>query len=59
LTEVAVEKNSTIIFPLPIDLVAPLTELIRRASGTTALHEAPPTPLVPLESGNGSTHLPD
>ncbi|HLY32240.1 MAG TPA: slipin family protein, partial [Ktedonobacterales bacterium] len=32
LTEIAVEKNSTIIFPLPIDLVAPLTELLRRAS---------------------------
>jgi len=33
LTEIAVEKNSTIIFPLPIDLVEPLTELMRRASG--------------------------
>ncbi|HLY30907.1 MAG TPA: SPFH domain-containing protein, partial [Ktedonobacterales bacterium] len=32
LTEIAVEKNSTIIFPLPIDLVEPLTELMRRGS---------------------------
>ncbi len=31
LTEIAVEKNSTIIFPLPIDLVEPLTELMRRS----------------------------
>jgi regulator of protease activity HflC (stomatin/prohibitin superfamily) len=30
LTEVAVEKNSTIIFPLPIDLIEPIIELTRR-----------------------------
>ncbi|MGZ6389852.1 MAG: slipin family protein, partial [Ktedonobacterales bacterium] len=41
LTEIAVEKNSTIIFPLPIDLVAPLTQLLRRASGTVELPEVP------------------
>jgi regulator of protease activity HflC (stomatin/prohibitin superfamily) len=33
LAEIAVEKNSTIVFPLPIDIVAPLTQLARRASG--------------------------
>jgi regulator of protease activity HflC (stomatin/prohibitin superfamily) len=33
LTEIAVEKNSTIIFPLPIDLVDPLTQMLRRAAG--------------------------
>jgi regulator of protease activity HflC (stomatin/prohibitin superfamily) len=33
LTEIAVEKNSTIVFPLPIDLVEPLTELLRRSGG--------------------------
>lgn len=32
-TEIAVEKQSTILFPLPIDLVEPLTTLMRRASG--------------------------
>ena len=32
LTEIAVEKNSTIIFPLPIDLVAPLTALLDSAA---------------------------
>src|SRR5690242_3533048 len=36
LTEIAVEKNSTIIFPLPIDLVAPLTTLLRQASDARA-----------------------
>src|ERR1700730_4902314 len=30
LTEIAVEKNSTIIFPLPIDLVAPLMQIMQR-----------------------------
>ena len=29
LTEIAVEKNSTIIFPLPIDLIKPLIEIMR------------------------------
>src|SRR5689334_21779272 len=30
LTEIAVEKNSTIVFPLPIDLIAPFVDLVRR-----------------------------
>src|SRR5204863_5194489 len=30
LTEIAVEKNSTIIFPLPIDLVEPIIDLLHR-----------------------------
>ena len=30
LTEIAVEKNSTIIFPLPLDLVAPLMQIMQR-----------------------------
>jgi regulator of protease activity HflC (stomatin/prohibitin superfamily) len=32
LTEIAVEKNSTIIFPVPIDFLATLTEVLRRNS---------------------------
>jgi regulator of protease activity HflC (stomatin/prohibitin superfamily) len=39
LTEIAVEKNSTIIFPVPIDLFKPLTELL---SERTARREASP-----------------
>ena len=58
LTEIAVEKNSTIIFPLPIDLVAPLTQLLRRASGTVELPEAPVTPPVPVELANAAVGLP-
>jgi regulator of protease activity HflC (stomatin/prohibitin superfamily) len=30
LTEIAVEKNSTIVFPLPIDLIEPFVDLMRR-----------------------------
>ena len=37
LTEIAVEKNSTIIFPLPIDILQPIMEIMRRAS--TPEHE--------------------
>jgi regulator of protease activity HflC (stomatin/prohibitin superfamily) len=33
LTEVAAEKNSTIVFPVPIDLFAPLIAALRRSSG--------------------------
>ena len=32
LTEIAVEKNSTIVFPLPIDLVEPLIDLMKRGA---------------------------
>lgn len=33
LTEIAVEKNSTIIFPLPIDLVVPLIQILQHYAG--------------------------
>jgi regulator of protease activity HflC (stomatin/prohibitin superfamily) len=36
LTEIAVEKNSTIIFPLPIDLIEPMIDLMHRNNGTAA-----------------------
>jgi hypothetical protein len=29
LTEIAVEKNSTIVFPLPIDLIEPMIQMMR------------------------------
>ncbi|HEX8994737.1 MAG TPA: slipin family protein [Ktedonobacterales bacterium] len=49
LTEIAVEKNSTIIFPLPIDLVEPLAELLRRGSAAlpTPPSSAPSGPAAP------------
>lgn len=36
LTEIAVEKNSTIIFPLPIDTVKTFVDALRSMGGTTA-----------------------
>ena len=33
LTEIAVEKNSTIVFPLPLDLVAPMIQILQRHAG--------------------------
>ncbi len=40
LTEIAVEKNSTIIFPLPIDLIEPLAELLKSGAGMAAAAQA-------------------
>ncbi len=55
LTEIAVEKNSTIVFPLPIDLIAPFVDLVRGNEGKEngASHEfrdgpaIRPTPTIP------------
>jgi len=43
LTEIAVEKNSTIIFPLPIDLIEPMIELLHRnnAMATNERYDGP------------------
>jgi regulator of protease activity HflC (stomatin/prohibitin superfamily) len=38
LTEIAVEKNSTIIFPLPIDLVEPLLGIMRHHAGASSVN---------------------
>lgn len=37
LTEIAVEKNSTIVFPLPLDLVEPMIQMMQR--GASEAHE--------------------
>ena len=36
LIEIGVDKNTTIVFPLPIDLIEPLTEMLRKAGGASA-----------------------
>lgn len=43
LTEIAVDKNSTIIFPLPIDLIEPLLGIAKNRAATSASngHERP------------------
>jgi regulator of protease activity HflC (stomatin/prohibitin superfamily) len=35
LTVIAADKNSTIVFPLPLDIVVPLVDALRRQAGTT------------------------
>jgi len=47
LTEIAVEKNSTIVFPLPLDLVEPILSLLRHTATTEA-----------AENGDGRHTLP-
>lgn len=47
LTEIAVEKNSTIVFPLPIDLVEPLSALLRRGAGLPEPNFGPAAPTQP------------
>ncbi len=45
LTEIATEKNSTIIFPLPMDLVEPMSRLLRHAADSAGAPVAPTQPL--------------
>ncbi len=58
LTEIAVEKNSTIIFPLPIDLVEPILTTLKRKAESMAVdgHDGPtvrPTPPLPEQPRQG------
>ncbi len=46
LTEIAVEKNSTIIFPLPLDLLAPLIQIMQRQA-SEPVHEPLNEPSLP------------
>jgi regulator of protease activity HflC (stomatin/prohibitin superfamily) len=46
LTEIAVEKNSTIVFPLPIDLIEPFQTLMQRAA-QNATNGKTPQPVAP------------
>ncbi|TMC31630.1 MAG: slipin family protein [Chloroflexi bacterium] len=39
LTEIAVEKNSTIIFPLPIDLIEPMIQMMRHQATSVSVQE--------------------
>jgi len=48
LTEIAVEKNSTIIFPLPMDLIEPMVNMMKRQP------EARQEPI----NGNGGPYIP-
>ena len=58
LTEIAVEKNSTIIFPLPIDLVEPLRELLTVSSRRFEPTGSPARPSVAPSTGAGQPPAP-
>src|SRR6266700_3551600 len=47
LTEIAVEKNSTIVFPLPLDLIEPFMEVMRRSKSAASQDVPVYTPPVP------------
>src|SRR5258706_14353779 len=50
LTEIAVEKNSTIIFPLPLDLIEPFLKLAKQDRHTAAVdgHDSPERSAPPI-----------
>jgi regulator of protease activity HflC (stomatin/prohibitin superfamily) len=50
LTEIAVEKNSTIVFPLPLDLIEPFAEIMKRAQAAKGAEPSgqPNQPTQPL-----------
>lgn len=52
LLEIGSEQNSTIVFPLPIDLIGPLLQTVT-GNGATAGTPPPATPVVPGPAGNG------
>ena len=62
LIEIGVDKNTTIVFPLPIDLIEPLTEMMRKASGASATTSTAPRngalPPAPQEDGPRPPSLP-
>jgi regulator of protease activity HflC (stomatin/prohibitin superfamily) len=43
LVEIAVEKNSTIVFPMPIDLIEPIMQIMRNANAANAATEGKQT----------------
>ncbi|MCL4370006.1 MAG: slipin family protein [Chloroflexi bacterium] len=48
LTEIAVEKNSTIIFPLPIDLITAMLPQLAHGNGRVPAGEVPPVTPLPV-----------
>jgi regulator of protease activity HflC (stomatin/prohibitin superfamily) len=58
LSEVATENNSTIVFPVPIDLVKPLIDLGERAHQSSDADTAPPALPAAPEGSSGVTPPP-
>jgi regulator of protease activity HflC (stomatin/prohibitin superfamily) len=58
LTEIAVEKNSTIIFPLPIDLIEPILDSMRRFKAAEQQNGSVYTPPASITPGQPVPELP-
>jgi hypothetical protein len=46
LTEIGAEQNSTVVFPMPIDIIKPFLELIEQPSKAAGANGADRLPLV-------------
>jgi regulator of protease activity HflC (stomatin/prohibitin superfamily) len=52
LTEIAVEKNSTIIFPLPIDLIQPFLDIVKKQPAEAQNHSDGTKPPLEINTSN-------
>ena len=57
LTEIAVEKNSTIIFPLPIDTIKVFTDMFGTQDGNGTSPHTTPTPVLPTQEPAATRRL--
>jgi hypothetical protein len=57
LTEIAVEKNSTIIFPLPIDTIKVFTDMFGSAPGNGTVPHPTPASVVPPQEPPATRRL--
>jgi regulator of protease activity HflC (stomatin/prohibitin superfamily) len=57
LTEIATEKNSTIIFPLPMDLIEPVSEILRHAAQGLGDATSPTLPLPPRSDASSAPQI--
>jgi len=54
LTEIGAEQNSTIIFPMPIDIIKPFLDLVEKSGKPTGANGGVRVPLAPDMALNGS-----
>ena len=57
LREIGGQQNSTIVFPMPIDLVKPLSELLNSAADAAQTNPAAPADQNAIENGGGPPEL--
>jgi regulator of protease activity HflC (stomatin/prohibitin superfamily) len=57
LTEIAVEKNSTIIFPLPVDTIKVFTDMVASQTSNGSSPHPPPAPVLPPQEPPATRRL--